>query len=282
VRQPLYGESSSSLSDVERRRYAGGTAHTNKASDADEGGEATLTARDEFSDRTKQVLAKRVNYHCSRPECNAATSGPEIDLQKALNVGVAAHIAAAAPGGPRYDPGMTPDERSNIENAIWLCQNCAKLVDNDAARFEARVLRDWKRQAEMSAFERIGKPTGSIEASELAEFQIVGRFGLVQTVYVSPAGLDDRYFVAQVLHAISSKVNRASILEILVFDDRKFVPQGLPMTDDQMKHWRARYNRNPNTGLDRFAWIRVEDATVSPPSLIETTDSIRPGYADDD
>ena len=176
---------------------------------------------------------------------------------------------------------MRADERSDIDNAIWLCQTCAKLIDNDPARFNASVLRDWKRQAEMSASERIGKTEGSPEPSEFAEFEIVGRFGLVQTVYVSPAGLNDRFFVAQVLHAISSKVNRGSILEVLLFDDRNFAPQGLPMTDDQMKHWRARYNRNPNTGLDKFAWIHVADATVSPPSLIETTDSIRPGYADD-
>jgi len=116
---------------------------------------------------------------------------------------------------------------------------------------------------------------------EYAEFEIIGQFGVVQTVYVSPPGLGDRFFVAQVLHAISSKVSTGSILEILVFDDRNFTPQGLPMTDEQMKHFRARYNRNPNTGLDRFAWVRVVDANSSPPGLAESDDSIRPGDAGD-
>ena len=167
-----------------------------------------LIARDEFSEATKQVLARRVNCRCSRPDCHTATSGPQLDRHKAVNVGVAAHIAAAAPGGPRYDPAMTSDERSDIANAIWLGQNCAKLIDSDPARFDAGVLRDWKRQAEMSASERIGKTAGSPEPSGFAEFEIIGRFGVVQTVHVSPAGLNDRFFVAQVLHAISSKVNR--------------------------------------------------------------------------
>ena len=32
---------------------------------------------------------------------------------KIINIGVAAHICAAAPGGPRYDSAMTEEERKS-------------------------------------------------------------------------------------------------------------------------------------------------------------------------
>ena len=46
-----------------------------------------------------------------------------------------------------------------IDNAIWLCSNCGTLIDNDAARFPATLLREWKNRAEAEAFDRIGRPT---------------------------------------------------------------------------------------------------------------------------
>src|SRR5580704_773794 len=112
---------------------------------------------DEFSDQVKRVLANRVGHRCSNPECRALTSGPQDDSAKSVNVGVAAHITAASPGGPRYDPDLVPEERSAPSNGIWLCQNDGKLVDNDAARFTVDVLMKWKLDAETEAKERVGR-----------------------------------------------------------------------------------------------------------------------------
>jgi len=39
----------------------------------------------------------------------------------------------------------------------WLCQSCAKLVDNDPVRFSAEILRAWKTLAEDEALQVIGK-----------------------------------------------------------------------------------------------------------------------------
>ncbi len=113
--------------------------------------------RDEFSEEVKKAVAQRVNYICSRPVCRAQTTGPQDDPSKAVNVGVAAHITAASEGGPRYDPEMTTEERKSPANAVWLCQTCAKLVDNDVVRFPAELLRKWKFDAEREARERVGK-----------------------------------------------------------------------------------------------------------------------------
>jgi hypothetical protein len=112
---------------------------------------------DDFSDRVKKALADRVGHLCSNPECRALTSGPQEDPTKAVNVGVAAHITAASPGGPRYDSRLSPEERSGHENGIWLCQNCAKLIDNDPVRFTVDGLRKWKSGAEAEAKDRVGK-----------------------------------------------------------------------------------------------------------------------------
>lgn len=86
-----------------------------------------------------------------------ATAGPTVERSKAVNIGVAAHITAASAGGPRFDASMTADDRSDIDNAIWLCQNCAKLVDNDPFRFTAELLRAWKLAAEATALAAIGQ-----------------------------------------------------------------------------------------------------------------------------
>lgn len=75
-----------------------------------------------------------------------------------LIVLVAAHVSAASPGGPRYDPRLTPEQRASIDNGIWVCQNCAKLIDNDPERFTTTVLADWKRAAEEEALREIGRP----------------------------------------------------------------------------------------------------------------------------
>lgn len=111
--------------------------------------------RGDFSQRTINLLRERVNGLCSNPECRHPTLGPQEKPDGVINIGVAAHIKAAAPGGKRYDPEQSPEERSSIENAIWLCQNCAKLIDSDESRFTVELLHDWKRQAEQSAYKAV-------------------------------------------------------------------------------------------------------------------------------
>ena len=104
-------------------------------------------ARDDFSRADIDRLAKRVGMRCSNPDCRRPTVGPDAD-GGTTNVGVAAHISAASPGGARYDAELTTDQRSHISNGIWLCQAHAKLIDDDELRFTVAVLREWKETAE--------------------------------------------------------------------------------------------------------------------------------------
>ena len=142
-------------------------------------------SRDDFSEPTKRTLAARVNYRCSNPECGAPTSGPQVEPGKALNVGVAAHITGAAPGGPRYNSAMTPEQRADVANGIWLCQTCAKLVDNDQIRFIAMVLQDWKAVAEQAAFDQVGKTLPRRDV-----LQIIDK--LVNESYPEKAGITEK------------------------------------------------------------------------------------------
>jgi len=107
--------------------------------------------RDDFSVATNELLAKRVGYRCSNPECRQPTSGPQEDRTGAINVGVAAHLTAASPDGPRYDASLTPEQRRSAVNGIWLCQTCGKLVDNDQCRYSVAALEEWKRVSELAA-----------------------------------------------------------------------------------------------------------------------------------
>lgn len=116
-----------------------------------------MTKRDEFSIAVKRTLAARAGNVCSNPECLAFTSAPHEDATKAINLGVAAHITAAATDGPRYDFSLTSMSRTAIENAIWLCQNCAKLIDSDPVYFTVGLLRLWKTEREDDARRRVGK-----------------------------------------------------------------------------------------------------------------------------
>ncbi|MFI5700886.1 hypothetical protein ACIA78_12655 [Streptomyces xanthochromogenes] len=90
------------------------------------------------------------------------TSGPKLQASGAVNLGVAAHIAAASPGGPRYDSALTPAERSAQSNGIWLCQNCGKLIDSDVARYSEETLRHWKAGAEQRALTMLQTRAGAV------------------------------------------------------------------------------------------------------------------------
>ena len=71
--------------------------------------------RDDFTQATKETLAKRVGWRCSNPDYRKLTSGPHEEDTKSVNIGVAAHITAAASGvgANRYDPNLSTEERKS-------------------------------------------------------------------------------------------------------------------------------------------------------------------------
>jgi hypothetical protein len=121
------------------------------------------------------------------------------------------------------------------------------------------------------------------------EWEIVAGSRSVWTVYVSPAGLKNRAFIAQILHTLVTQhvpnlTNKTSgeagkICQVMFFDDKRFAPKNMPMTDPQMLHLKARYNQNDFTKFREFVWIKIVNPKASPPGWKEIKDNIRPGYA---
>jgi hypothetical protein len=123
-------------------------------------------------------------------------------------------------GGPRFDGSLTPSERTGAENGVWLCQKCAKLVDNDPSAFTAEELRAWKRDAEAEALRNIGRP--AMQESRRADIPIKW----VDLEYVEAAGIAPTLRAAgyRLYWSRSEKVARRVDLEgwqEVVWDDPK-------------------------------------------------------------
>ena len=112
------------------------------------------TRRDNFTAQVVKILAERSGGKCAI--CRAPTWGPNDCLYKSTNIGQAAHITAAAPNGPRYDPKMSSERRSSALNGMWLCGNCHQKIDKDVAEYPVKRLQELKKKAEEDAKEELG------------------------------------------------------------------------------------------------------------------------------
>ena len=133
---------------------------------------------DDFSSVTKQLLAARAGHVCSCPDCRAPTSGPQLEKDKVVTAGDAAHITAASPNGPRYDASLSSEERRKHNNGIWLCVTHARIVDQDQSRYTVEELRRWKQDAEAEAQRRLGKP--QVATDEVIQAQQVNAAVVIQ------------------------------------------------------------------------------------------------------
>ena len=110
-----------------------------------------MSSRDDFNVSIKRKLRDRVGGRCSHPACRVPTVAASSDEDGVAIIGVAAHITAAATGGPRYDASLTPQQRGAFKNGIWLCQNHATEIDHDKTGHPEKLLREWKQKAETTA-----------------------------------------------------------------------------------------------------------------------------------
>jgi len=133
-----------------------------------------MATDDRFKQNVIATLARRSANQCANPDCGALTSGPSDDPHDSVNVGEAAHIYGANPGSARYESTMTSVDRSSISNAIWLCGNCHKLIDDDPSKYPSGLLFEWQRAHEHVIAEKVGKTSALIrkkfEDRHLEEF----------------------------------------------------------------------------------------------------------------
>jgi len=131
--------------------------------------------RDDFTERTKLQIAKRGGWLCSYPPCRTPTVGATSDGQGEINIGTAAHICAAAPGGRRYDADMSPAERSSANNGIWMCRDHGTAIDSTDPEFTVERLREWKRQAEQDSWRRVLRNEAGRGPGVLGDAQLAAR-----------------------------------------------------------------------------------------------------------
>lgn len=111
--------------------------------------------RDEFTEKTKLQIAKRAGWLCSDPSCRQSTIGSNSDGNGEINLGTAAHICAAALGGPRYEENQTPEQRSSAANGIWMCKRHGTAIDAKDSKFTVELLYAWKAQAQKDSWRRV-------------------------------------------------------------------------------------------------------------------------------
>jgi len=80
---------------------------------------------------------------CAMPDCKTVL----IDSVGSM-VGDIAHIAAAMPGGQRFDPSMTNEDRRAFDNLLLLCRAHHGQVDGGKTTFTAEALKLIKAQHE--------------------------------------------------------------------------------------------------------------------------------------
>jgi hypothetical protein len=87
------------------------------------------------------LFAKSGNV-CAFPGCTH-----ELVTARNLFVGQVCHIEAASPGGQRYNPNSTDEERRSAANLMLLCYRHHKETD-DVLAFDANALRSMKHKHE--------------------------------------------------------------------------------------------------------------------------------------
>ncbi|MDD2857213.1 MAG: hypothetical protein PHU75_00910 [Candidatus Nanopelagicales bacterium] len=119
------------------------------------------------SGQEKVVIARSGN-RCAYPDCRAELvfdADAEGDQPKV--VGKVAHIAAASPGGPRYDASMTDAQRSSAENLIYLCGPHHDAVDSQLDKHTVKYLHDAKVTHESAVARAVKNALGNVTFEEL-------------------------------------------------------------------------------------------------------------------
>jgi len=227
-----------------------------------------MITRDDFPASVKRVLAERAGQRCSNPDCRMVTSGPHVISSRSIIVGVASHICAAAPGGKRYDPIMTSEQRSAIENGIWLCSTHAKMIDSDEDMYTPELLRRWKTDHEISiSRELVSSGLLSkqfVEALPQSSIQVVSKqVGLIMEPNTTPG-----YHRVSAVDLVQAGFRRDSLHTIMVTQDEAIRKQNYRFTKFLNSYVHERRNDVPSAWSALIAGLPVIGQDVNSQSLV--------------
>jgi hypothetical protein len=124
--------------------------------------------RDRVPPAQERVVIARSGDRCAYPGCGMELSiDPQVQGDRPKATGKVAHIAAASPGGPRYEERMTPAERGSADNLIYLCGSHHDVVDGQLELHTRGFLLDAKRAHEAAVQRGARSALGQVTYEEL-------------------------------------------------------------------------------------------------------------------
>src|SRR5436305_1626401 len=106
----------------------------------------------------KRLFALSGN-RCAFPGCGL----PIVDPETGNLLGGPIHITATSPGGPRYDPRQTDEEKQDVKNLLLLCHKHHAVIDADPDVYSVDFLRGVK-AAHEAYYPRGKEPNDAIAA----------------------------------------------------------------------------------------------------------------------
>lgn len=116
--------------------------------------------------KTMKFLFAASGGICAFPGCGTKL----VDAESEALLGEVCHIHASLPGGPRYVPQQSDEERHKEENLIILCPTHHSLVDQDPYKFSGPFLKDIKLQHQNKIAAMLEIPSPELPDQQATEF----------------------------------------------------------------------------------------------------------------
>jgi len=119
------------------------------------------------SEPTKRVLFARSGNLCAFPNCNTHLVQEKTGDDPPSIVGNICHIKGKKPDAPRYDTGMSDQERDAIDNLILLCATHHKLIDDQYNEYTVEKLQQFKLAHEGWVNTQVSREISEVTFAEL-------------------------------------------------------------------------------------------------------------------
>ena len=162
-----------------------------------------------------------------------------------------AHINAASPGGPRFDPIQGPEERHGFDNLILLCPTHHALIDSDPIQYGSRALRDMKDVHEKQVLRRLEANGGEVASLQSSAATQLAR-------QVDPSVADIAIITALPLELASVLEYFPTLQKVTIRPDSRTYFQGIVVADDGETRYRVVAAMLPGMGNVQAATATAE------------------------
>lgn len=137
---------------------------------------------------------------CAFPGCNKMIINSDGEL-----LGEICHIEAAMPGGERFNPNQTNEERRNFNNLIILCLDHHQITNN-VNEYPVEKLKEMKRNHEKKFADAVSKLESSIE--DLTELQTINYCTSLETINKTLQWNNNKEELREIINLFNSEADR--------------------------------------------------------------------------